>query len=85
MSERPVQYFTEEYLGQCAAMTAEQICEFLDGFRQLAHDRPAPRRLISLRVKEPLLAAFKHKARAQGVPYQTQIQRLMQAWLMDES
>lgn len=83
MSDRPVQYFSDEYLARCAAMSPEQICEFLDGFRQLAQGRPARRRLISLRVEEPLLAAFKHKARTSGVRYQTQIQRLMKAWIMD--
>jgi predicted DNA binding CopG/RHH family protein len=32
-------------------------------------------------VSEPLMAAFKAKARLHGVPYQTQIKNLMQAWM----
>ena len=43
--------------------------------------RPAKSRLISMKVPEPLLEAFKTKARLTGIPYQTQIKRLMNAWL----
>lgn len=79
---RPVQYFTREYLAQCRAMTAEQICVFLDGYRQLTLGaRSAKRKAISIRVQEHVLRAFKAKARAEGIPYQTQIHRLMEAWL----
>lgn len=37
----------------------------------------------SLKVPEDLLGAFKARARLENVPYQTQIKRLMRAWLMD--
>jgi len=79
---RPVQYFSKEYLEQCRKMTPEQIVSFLDGFRTLhaAAAAPAKSRLISLKVPEPLLAAFKMKAQLSGVPYQTQIKRLMTDW-----
>jgi hypothetical protein len=33
--KRPVQYFTKEYLETCKAMSADQIVEFLEGFREL--------------------------------------------------
>jgi hypothetical protein len=33
--KRPVQYFTKEYLEACKALTADQIIEFLEGFREL--------------------------------------------------
>lgn len=61
---RPVQYFTDEYLEQCRKMTPEQIVAFLEDFRtlQAAAVKPAKSRLISLKVPEPLLAAFKTKA-----------------------
>lgn len=61
-------------------MTPDQIITFLDDFR-LLHSGSARSRLISLKVPEPLLAAFKAKAGLVGVRYQTQIKRLMQAWL----
>jgi|GEM_PF-6823811 len=38
-------------------------------------------RLISLKVPEALLEAFKVKSRLSGIPYQTQIKKLMSAWL----
>jgi hypothetical protein len=30
---RPVQYFSDEYLEQCKALTPQQIVEFLEDFR----------------------------------------------------
>jgi predicted DNA binding CopG/RHH family protein len=79
---RPVQYFTKEYLAHCRTMTPEQIVDFLEGFRALHAGVAVPikSRLISLKVPEPLLASFKTKAKLSGVPYQTQIKRLMTDW-----
>ncbi len=79
---RPVQYFSDAYLEHCRDMTPDQICTFLEGFRQL-HSSPTrpPRKLISMRVSEPLLVAFRQRALALGIPYQTQIQRLMAEWV----
>ena len=82
---RPVQYFTDDYLQQCRAMTPAQVLRFLEDFRRL-HGRPRPERsrLISLKVPESLLASFKARASLEGVPYQTQIKRLMRRWLAGE-
>ena len=79
---RPVQYFSDEYLEQCKQMKPEDVLRFLDEFRRLYS--PVARkgsRLISLKVPENLLEAFKAKARLHDVPYQTQIKRLMTEWL----
>jgi predicted DNA binding CopG/RHH family protein len=38
-------------------------------------------RLISLKVPEDLLQAFKAKSRLHGTPYQTKIKELMRDWL----
>ena len=81
MSKGPVQYYTSEYLQRCRALTAEQILQFLEDFRQLAESKPQKCLLISLRVEPSLLAAFKAKAKLHNVPYQTQIKRLMSQWL----
>ena len=80
---RPVQYFSEEYLERCRAMSPEQVLRFLEDFRVLhaAGAQPAKSRLISIKVPEPLLESFRTKARLNGTPYQTQIKRLMSAWL----
>jgi hypothetical protein len=38
---RPVQYFTKEYLELCKSFTPDQILEFLENFRLLmAHQLP---------------------------------------------
>ena len=83
---RAVQYFSKEYLEQCKGMKPADILRFLDEFRRLYS--PAARRgsrLISLKVPENLLDAFKAKARLHDVPYQTQIKRLMTEWLVGHS
>ena len=83
---RPVQYFSDEYLEQCKRMKPADILRFLDDFRRLYS--PAARtgsRLISLKVPEDLLEAFKSKARLHDVPYQTQIKRLMSEWVTGPS
>ena len=58
------------------------IVDFLEMFRELSDPRARhPLKLISLKVPEPLLAAFRFKAEQQSVPYQTMIKRLMVEWL----
>jgi uncharacterized protein (DUF4415 family) len=58
------------------------IVDFLEMFRELSDPRARhPQKLISLKVPEPLLAAFRFKAKQLGVPYQTMIKRLMVDWL----
>ncbi len=80
---RPVQKFSDEYLERCRDMSHDEIVRFLDDFRRI-HGKPRVRsRLISLKVPEDLLAAFKAQARLDNVPYQTQIKKLMTAWLKD--
>ena len=81
---KPVQYFDPDYLRRCRKMTPEQIVQFLDDFRRIhGHPikKPARSRLISLKVPEDLLRAFRQKADLHEVRYQTQIKRLMTDWL----
>lgn len=81
---KTVQFFSEEALAHGSSMTHEEIAEFLENFRLLQADRleaSSPSRLISMKVPEALLRAFKLKARSRGVRYQTQIKRLMREWL----
>ena len=80
-SERPLQRFSGAYLDRCRELSPEDVVRFLEDFRKLHGAATARSRLISLKVPEPLLAAFKAKTRLHGVPYQTQIKTLMQAWL----
>lgn len=80
---RPVQYFSREYLKQTRRMSAEEILRFLEDFR-LMHEKPAASKLISMKVPEPLLAAFRFKCRERGVKYQTRIKELMTAWVQGD-
>ena len=83
---RPVQYFTDEYLAQCKRMKPADILRFLDEFRRLySPGRRSGSRLISLKVPEELLEAFKAKARLHDVRYQTQIKRLMTEWVAGDA
>jgi len=81
---RPVQYFSDEQLARGRAMKPEQILQFLEDFRQLHGGRlgaPGSSTAISLRVPDVLLRVFRARAAAAGVPYQTQIKRLMEEWV----
>lgn len=80
---KTVQYFTKEYLEHCSKLSTGEILEFLEDFRLLhaPENRPERSKLISIRVPERLLAAFRKKATFRGTAYQTQIKRLMEEWL----
>lgn len=82
MTKKPVQYFTREYLERCKGMTPDQIIEYLENFRVLASDATEKCQLISLKIEPSLLDAFKQKTKLEGIPYQTQIKKLMKIWLM---
>jgi uncharacterized protein (DUF4415 family) len=82
---RPVQFFTEEGLARGREMSPDEILEFLETFRLLQEPSVAPSRLISLKVPEDLLRAFRSRCELAGVRYQTQIKRLMKAWLLGKS
>ena len=77
---KPVQYFSDEYLQQCQGASSEQVLEFLESYRLLQAPAAASK-LISIKVPEPLLQAFRQKCELEGVKYQSQIKRLMQEWL----
>ena len=77
---KAVQYFTDEYLEQCKAATPKQILTFLENYR-LMQGGEDKTKLISMKISESLLAAFRQKCDLEGVKYQTQIKRLMVEWL----
>jgi len=66
-------------------MSHDEIACFLDDFRRLHGKGRSPSRLISMKVPEDLLAAFRAKARLYNVPYQTQIKKLMTSWLKENA
>jgi predicted DNA binding CopG/RHH family protein len=80
---KTVQRFTDEHLEHGRTLTADQVLRFLDDFRCLHAHRTPVSKLISLKVPSDLLNAFKTRAKISGTPYQTQIKRLMKAWVLD--
>ena len=81
---KPVQKFTDEYLARCSEMSPDDIVKFLEDFRCVHGEQRTRSRLISMKVPENLLAVFKTKASLNNVPYQTQIKKLMMAWLHEQ-
>lgn len=81
---KPVQYFSDEYLEHCKTLSPDQIVDFLEQFREIAHAGiRSPSRLISIKIPENLLCAFKFKAEASGQRYQSVIKDLMRQWLIN--
>ncbi len=81
---KTVQYLSKEQIETSRHMTTEHILDFLENFREMHISMQAPpkkSKLISMKVKEPLLDAFKAKAKVVGQPYQTLIKQLMQDYL----
>jgi len=77
---RPLQRFSTEYLESIRQISPDHVVRYLDEFRQI-HAPNRPSRLISMRVPEPLLVAFKNKCMLEGTRYQTRIKELMVQWL----
>ena len=50
--ERPVQYFTDEYLERCRDLSPADILRFLDEFRRLYGSRRPPRTPRASREEE---------------------------------
>lgn len=62
----------------------QPIIDFLENFQDLVNPQNRlPSRLISIKIPEALLSAFRFKAERAGVPYQTMIKKLMQQWLSE--
>lgn len=77
---RPVQYFSDEYLDQCRSSSVDATLAYLESFRLL--NLPAEKtKLISIKIPESLLSAFRRKANLHEVKYQTQIKNLMREWI----
>jgi predicted DNA binding CopG/RHH family protein len=77
---KPVQYFSDHYLSHCRTLSADHIVEFLEAFRLM--QQPADKsKLISIKIPESLLTAFRKKCEIENLKYQTQIKALMKEWV----
>jgi len=77
---KTIQYFSDEYLDHCKTLSPDQIATFLESFR-LMHAPTDKSKLISLKIPESLLTAFRSKCETSQLKYQTQIKTLMRAWV----
>ncbi len=84
---RPVQYFTEEYIAQCKKMSLEEIVDKISEQQQFFWQIHLAKNfnesvLISLKVPKNLLQKFRKKCESTDLKYQTQIKNLMIDWLL---
>jgi len=68
-------------LQEAARLSTSDTLEFLENFKKLSLGVSDKSKLISIKVPESLLAAFKMKAKSEGVLYQSKIKQLMAQWL----
>ena len=81
---RPVQLASKAQLLNQDLDDVTPIVQFLEDFRAMVDPRAQNKSiLISIKVPEPLLAAFKFKASQKNIPYQTMIKTLMTQWLKE--
>jgi predicted DNA binding CopG/RHH family protein len=82
---KAVQYISPEYLEHCKKMSTDEIAEFLESYRLLhqASQVEEKSKLISIKMPEHLLRAFRGKCKLHGMKYQTQIKRLMLEWVQE--
>ena len=79
---RPVQLASKTQLLEQNLEDVTPIVQFLEDFRNMLDPRARHKsKLISIKIPEPMLAAFKYKASQAKTPYQTMIKTLMVEWL----
>ena len=78
---KTLQLFSDEYLAECKKFSPAQIVQFLEDFRLMQQPTKEESTLISIKIPKSLLGAFRAKAKASGVKYQTKIKELMRLWL----
>lgn len=79
---RPVQLANKAQLIAQDLDDVTPIVQFLEDFRNMMDPRVRHKsKPISIKIPEPMLAAFKYKASQEKTPYQTMIKTLMAEWL----
>lgn len=79
---KALQKFSTQYLEECKKLSPEEIVRFLENFRLLnGEQQNIKSKLISIKIPQNLLDAFKTKAAIHSVLYQTQIKKLMKDWV----
>lgn len=80
---KPIQFFSDDYLKEARKASPTQIAKFLDDFRKLQTQSPQPKerdpsKLISLRLPLRILLRLKARAKAEQIPYQTLLKKILE-------
>ncbi len=82
LSKRPTQLASKSQMLDQDLEDVTPIVQFLEDFRAMTDPRAQQKsKLISIKIPEPMLAAFKYKSARANTPYQTKIKQLMAEWL----
>jgi predicted DNA binding CopG/RHH family protein len=83
-ANKPIQLASKSQLLNQDLEDVTPIVQFLEDFRAMTDPRAQQKsKLISIKIPEPMLAAFKYKSARTNTPYQTKIKQLMAEWLAD--
>lgn len=81
-ANKPIQLASQSQLLNQDLEDVTPIVQFLEDFRAMTDPRAQKKsKLISIKIPEPMLAAFKYKAARTNTPYQTKIKQLMAEWI----
>lgn len=80
--KKTVQFHDSDRLVQDKELSATQVCEFIETFRNQMSNVDTTKKHISLRVETSLLDAFIDKCNKDGVKYQKQLRKLMGAYIL---
>jgi predicted DNA binding CopG/RHH family protein len=81
-AKKPLQLANQEQIIVRELDDVTSVVRFLEDFRKLSHPKSQSKsKLISIKIPESLLTAFKYKASLENIPYQTKIKELMVQFL----
>ena len=83
--KKGLQKFKKKDLSQIGNTDATQIAKFLEDFQHMIAGIDDKTKMISLRVPENILSAFKFKAERRNLKYQSLIIDLMRKWIQEQS
>lgn len=79
---KPLQLAKREQIIAPDIEDVTEVMNFIENYKRMLDPRAQKRsKLISIKIPEPLLEAFRYKAAREKTPYQTKIKQLMMEYL----
>jgi predicted DNA binding CopG/RHH family protein len=79
---KPLQLAKREQIIAPHIEDVTEVMNFIENYKRMLDPRAKKRsKLISIKIPEPLLEAFRYKAEREKTPYQTKIKQLMMEYL----